>query len=155
MRFISRAQALVIGLYKSAHVSQHSPDNYSLPCYVISGSLFSLLCLSVLLSTLIFDRRHIYSHSIYCGTIHVSIFSIWNLFDVWLDLSALQLLLQFNYKYFLIKVPPISQLRPPYTSHTLTVAYSAAIRYDMWMCEVSRKLSFCASAPRRAAAIEP
>lgn len=66
--------ALVIGLYKSAHVSQHSPDDYSLPCCVISGSLFSLLCLSVLLSTLIFDRL-IYSYNIYCGTIHVSIFS--------------------------------------------------------------------------------
>lgn len=128
--------ALVIGLYKSAHVSQHFPDNYSLPCYVISGSLFSLLCLSVLLSTLIFDRL-IYSHNIYCGTIHVSIFSIWNLFDVWLDLSALLLLLQFNYKYFLIKVPPIRQLRPPYTSHTLTVKQSYSPRYDT-ICECAR-----------------
>lgn len=157
--YFALSSTLVIGLYKSAHVSQHTPNNYSLPCYVISGSLlFSLLCLSVLLSTLIFDRL-IYSYNIYCGTIHVSIFSIWNLFDVWLDLSALQLLLQFNYKYFLIKVPPISQLRPPYTSRTLTVPYSP--RYDT-ICEcaryshqVSRKLSFCASAPRRAAAIEP
>lgn len=111
-------------------------------------SMFSVLCLSVLLSTLIFDCEH-WPPYIYYGTIHVSIFSISEI-SLMSD-SIFQRSNCYNsiINTFLIKVPHIRQLRPihlaPYTNSDID---SDTIRYVNVLSThnlVSRKLSFCAS----------
>lgn len=151
----ARAQALVIGLYKSAHVSQHSARQLftSLLChfwrFVSFASLFSVLsaylfCFNINLWLRALAALYLLCHNT-CLNFQVSEISL-------MSGSIFQRSNCYNSiinTFFLIKVPHIRQLRPihlaPYTNSDID---NDTIRYVNVLSThnlVSRKLSFCAS----------